>query len=377
MDKLSQGFSHILYRPNLSLKSLSIFTQQNFFAYSFAIGVVSVCTLIGFTFFNYVDNSNLIMIYLLGVVVVATTEQKRGPSIAAALISTFTFDFFFIPPFFSFSVSDIQYFCTLIIMLVVTQIISHLTIRVQRHSEAIQKAKAQAEVERLRNILLTSISHDLRTPLTAIMGSSSSLLQAGDELSKNTRVELLNNIYDESKRLSRLVNNVLQIIRLEAGSIKISKHMSSLKDILNNVLEGLEMPIKDKSLRVTIDFPQKLPTLLLDPLLIEQVIMNILENAVKHAPSSSYIKISAKTDAKEILIKIADRGPGINADEVNNIFDKFYQSKKSPRNDAGFGLGLAICKNIIKAHHGKIWAENRNEGGAVFCISLPLDTTCT
>lgn len=374
MDKTQQGLN-IINKPD-TFRPLSTITTQNMFAYTFALGVVSVCTLIGFAAFNYVDHSNLIMVYLLGVVVVATTEQNRGPSIAAALLSTFAFDFFFIPPYFSFSVSDIQYFFTLIVMLLVTQTISHLAIRVQRHAAAIQKAKTQTEVERLRNILLTSISHDLRTPLTAIMGSSSSLLQAGDELNKSTRIELLNNIYDESKRLSRLVNNVLQIIRLEAGSIKLSKQSCSLEDIITNILEVLEPKINNKALSIKLDFSTSLPMLSLDPVLIEQVIVNILENAIKHAPYSSYIKISVHQEENNIVLKIADRGPGINSDEIENIFDKFYQSKKSVRNDSGFGLGLAICKNIIMAHHGKIWAENRNEGGAIFCISIPLGKTC-
>lgn len=368
--------ANLLNKP-LSLKYLYFVSNKSFLAYLFALCVVSVCTLIGFAAYKYVDSSNLIMIYLLGVVVVATKEQElRGPSIAAALLSTFSFDFFFIPPYFSFSVSDIQYFFTLMVMLLVTQIISHLTIRVQRHAEAMRKAKTQAEVEHLRNILLTSISHDLRTPLTAIMGSSSSLLQAGDDLNKSTRLELLNNIYDESKRLNRLVNNVLQIIRLEAGSIKISKQPCSLEDIISTALEVFEEQIGTKSLKIKFDFAGSLPLVPLDPILIEQVLINLIENAIKYAPNSSYIKISTQLHEKTILLKIADRGPGINKEEVDNLFEKFYQGKKSVRNDTGFGLGLAICKNIITAHGGKIWAENRKEGGAVFYISLPLDKTC-
>ena len=179
------------YLPN-SKKSILTFLNP--------IMIILLCTITCIALHPYIRESNLIMIYLLGVTIVALMGQM-WPAIIASIISVLVYDFFFIPPIFSFSVLDIQNIFTLVIMLIVAQIISHLTIHVRRHTEATRKAQTETEKERFRNILLTSVSHDLRTPLTAIMGSASSILQSGKKLSEDTHRELAQNIYDESERL--------------------------------------------------------------------------------------------------------------------------------------------------------------------------------
>lgn len=353
------------------IKDRLLLAKTAIIAYIIAISIVAICTVVGNILFSVVDQSNLIMLYLLGVVFVATSNNgHQGPAILAALLSTLAFDFFFIPPFLSFNVSDIQYFFTLMVMLVISQTISHLTIRVQRHVEAIRNAKIKAETEQLRNIFLTSISHDMRTPLTIIMGSASTLLQP-EKISMDVHKELARNIYEESKRLNNIVVNVLQIIRLESGAIKLSKRLHSIEDILNNVLERLAEELHGHSVKLHI--AKYMPLIPLDHILIEQVIINLIENAIKYSKVNTPIEISARTINKNVLIKIADKGKGIEPHDLENIFNKFYRANtKSDTDNEGFGLGLAICKHIVQAHGGKIWAENDRNGGAIFYFTLPL-----
>lgn len=337
------------------------------YPYLKSIGIVSICSLISFVLQPYLKDSNLIMLYLLGTTVVALWGQT-GPSILASILSVLVYDYFFIPPFFSFSVSDIQYFFTLIVMLLVTQIISHLTIHVRRHIEVARIAQSETEKERFQNILLTSISHDLRTPLTAIMGSASSLLQSGKKLSEELRRELAQNIYDESERLNHLVNNILKIIRLESGSIQLSKQAYGLEEIIGTALNKLEKQLAHKP--ISIQLPKLAPLIPLDNILIGQVFINLIENAVKYTPADSPIEISVEFKVQNAIVKIADRGPGIQPEDIEKVFDKFHRGQRPE--SSGIGLGLAICKGIITAHKGKIWAEPRDEGGTAFCFTLPI-----
>jgi two-component system sensor histidine kinase KdpD len=341
--------------------------MRNFFPYLRAIVIVLICTLINFVLYPYLKESNLIMIYLLGVSIVALLS-KRGPAVVASIVSIVMYDLFFIPDFFSLSVSDFQYVITLIIMLVVTQIICHLSIHIKRQIESVRKAQSEIEIERDRNILLTSISHDLRTPLTAIIGSASSMLELGDRLSANEHTELTKNIYDESVRLNSLVNNILQMIRLESGVIKISNQVHSLEEIIWVTLNKCKTRLAGKLVATHM----KKATVLMsfDNILIGQVISNLIENAIKFTPAESPIDIFLEYQNNNAIVKIADRGPGLNADDFENIFNKFYRGQKPET--SGIGLGLAICKAIIHIHQGKIWAEPRDSGGVVFCFSLPM-----
>ena len=333
------------------------------------LGVIVACTVICLILHPYLHESNLIMVYLLGVTMVALMGQT-GPAVLASFLCVLAYDYFFIEPFFSFSVSDIEYVFTLMVMLIVGQTISHLTIRVRRHIEVTQTALKETEKERFRNLLLTSVSHDLRTPLTAIMGSASSILQSGDKLSADLQHELVQNIFDESERLSHLVNNILKLIRLEAGSMALSRQRHALDEIISSVLTKLDKQLAGRPVNVSI--PEHLPLVPLDNILIEQVLINLLENAIKFTPANSALDIVLEQDQQDIKVAVVDRGPGIQPDDADKIFDKFYRGQKPETSGVGLGLGLAICKGIILAHNGKIWVQPRDEGGAAFCFSLPL-----
>lgn len=366
MNSIANQITDSPFGKSINVKQLTIF-KQKFVAYLKAIIMIAICTAISSVLYPYLKDSNLIMVYLLGVTIVALSGQT-GPSILASILSVLAYDFFFIPPLFSFSVSDIQYFFTLVVMLVVTQIISHLTVRVRRHMEVAKKAQTETEKERFRNILLTSVSHDLRTPLTAIMGSASSLLQSGSKLSEEVRRELAQNIYDESERLNHLVNNILKIIRLESGSVQLSKQSYALEEIIGTALNKLEKQLVNRS--VDIKISKLAPLIPLDNILIGQVFINLIENAIKFTPADSPIEISVEFKVQKAIVKIADRGPGVDPKEIEKIFDKFYRGHKPET--SGIGLGLAICKGIILAHNGKIWVEPRMVGGSIFCFTLPI-----
>lgn len=237
-------------------------------------------------------------------------------------------------------------------------------------SRQAEQARFEVEAERLRNILLSSVSHDLRTPLTVIAGSASALLEGEAELDGPTRRELAQGIFEEAQRLDRLVHNLLEMSRLQSGEVAINRDWQVLEEVLGCALAQLESQLKERT--VHIHLPPDLPLVRLDAVLMERVFVNLLENAAKYTPPQSPVEISGKLEESWLRLEIADRGPGLPADQEEKIFEKFYQP--SPGGGRG-GLGLAICRNIVAAHGGKIWAANRDGGGAAFSLLLPVAET--
>ena len=243
-----------------------------------------------------------------------------------------------------------------------------LAIERTRLSEEAQQAHVRVETERMRNAILSSVSHDLRTPLASITGAASSLLDERSLLNANDRLELSRSIYREANRLDRLLKNLLDMMRIEAGAVHLHREWHPLDEIVGAALSRLEERLRDCAVRTA--FPPDLPMVQIDGVLMEQVMINLLENAAKYAPSGSVIEVSASAGDKELVVEVADRGQGIPVGEEVRIFDKFYRAK--PAREGGVGLGLTICRGIIEAHGGRIWAENRTGGGAVFRFSIPL-----
>jgi two-component system sensor histidine kinase KdpD len=213
------------------------------------------------------------------------------------------------------------------------------------------------------------VSHDLRTPLSTITGAASSLLDAGDRLKRASRQDLARSIYDEANRLDRLLKNLLDMMRLEGGALQLKKEWHTLDEIVGAALNRLEGRLGKH--QITTHFPHDLPLVQMDAVLIEQVIINLVENALKYTPPGTTIDLSASVTEGSILFAIADRGPGLPPGGELRVFDKFYRAP--PAKVSGVGLGLTICRGIIEAHGGRIWAENRPGGGAVFRFTLPLE----
>jgi len=351
-------------------------------AYGGTLLIVAACTGIAALMDRHFDPANLTMIYLLGVVV-AAIAFGRGPAVLAALLSVAVFDFAFVPPRFTLRVSDTQYLVTFGVMLVVAVVIGTLTawlreqrawavLREQRTAELHRLSRdlqMQAETERTRSALLSSVSHDLRTPLAAITGAATSLRDGSRTLSEATREELADTIAEEALRLNRLIGNLLDMTRLESGTLSPRREWYSLEEVVGAALARLEPALQDRV--VHSDLPEDLPLVRLDGVLFEQVVWNLVENATKYTPAGGSIDISAGVQGGELRFEVADRGPGIGSGDERRLFEKFHRGANAS-GQPGAGLGLSICEAIVRAHGGTIEAANRSGGGAVFTVWLPL-----
>lgn len=236
-----------------------------------------------------------------------------------------------------------------------------------RSQHAAESARVQVQTEQMRSSLLSAVSHDLRTPLASITGAASTLRSQANKLDGETRQELLETIADEAERLSRLVGNLLDMTRLQSG-VELRRDLFPLEEIVGAALQRIEGQLEQR--QVTTHLPDDLPLVYVDDVLLGQLLVNLLDNAIKYTPSGSPIEVEAEAAADAVVLKICDRGPGLAPGDELRIFQKFYRGKSASAR--GAGLGLAICHAIVEAHRGTIEAFNRQGGGAVFRIRLPL-----
>lgn len=491
--------------------SISTTSWKNYFI---ALSVVALTTGLNFLLYPFLSTSNLIMVYLLGVTIVALLGEV-GPAFLASMLSVLAYDFFFIVPFYSVAVSDIEYFFTLLVMLLVSFIISHLTLRIQKQAESARFAERQTaalhtlsrqlastrgidkildigihyigdmfdckvyallpkgdrlvlhsknkmddlnakeqgiakwvyelgriagfgtdtlsfsealyiplvasqrtigvlrivliskrlltpeqmylleacanqialalevdkiqeksknkelklESNRVKNEVLQSVSHDLHTPLVAVLGEVSTMIEMSDELTPKQIKKMGEKIYFELEQHNRLINNLLQMTYLEEGSVKLQKQPVSLQNLITLVIKTSSIKLGNRKINVNVE--KNIPLVSIDSVLLQEVLINLLDNAVKFSAPDTDINIIASLENNQVVISIEDAGPGIVPDEINNLFEKYYRGRKIA-SERGLGLGLAICRAIVNAHGGKIWAENRKDRGAAFKFKLPL-----
>jgi len=241
-------------------------------------------------------------------------------------------------------------------------------------SDQVRQTQVQVEAEKMRSALLSSVSHDLRTPLTGIIGAAGTLAESTDTLSPQVRGELLQTISDEAERVNRLVSNLLDMTRLESGQVTPSHEWLPVEEAVGSAVQRCAKRLVGHAVKVNL--PDDLPMLHADSVLMEQVLVNLLDNAAKYSPAPSEIDISASADATVIVVSVADRGPGVPHDQRKHIFEKFVRGQQATRKP-GVGLGLAICRAIVAAHGGRIWVDDRPGGGAVFSFSLPREAEPT
>jgi two-component system sensor histidine kinase KdpD len=239
-----------------------------------------------------------------------------------------------------------------------------------RLSDQVRHTQVQVEAEKMRSALLSSVSHDLRTPLTGIMGAAATLSESGDTLLPPVRKELLQTISDEAERINRLVGNLLDMTRLESGQVVPSREWLPVEELIGSAMRRCDKQLADHAVKVNV--ADNLPMLHADSVLMVQVLANLLDNAAKYSPDGSEIYIAARADAKAITVSVADRGPGVPHDQREHIFEKFVRGRHVA-SKPGVGLGLAICRAILAAHGGRIWLDDRSGGGAVFSFSLPRE----
>jgi two-component system, OmpR family, sensor histidine kinase KdpD len=234
-------------------------------------------------------------------------------------------------------------------------------------AEETARVRREIETEQLRSALLSSVSHDLRTPLAVITGATSTLLEGARQLDEATRHDLQKTVLEEAERLNRLIRNLLDMTRLESGAVKVKKEWLPLEELVGAALNRMDARLAGREVRV--DLPRDLPLVPCDAVLIEQTVFNLLENAAKY--STGAIEINGTVQSNEVVVEVADRGPGIPAGDERRVFEKFQRATREGNPD-GVGLGLTICRAILAAHGGRIWVSNRPGGGASFRFALPI-----
>jgi two-component system sensor histidine kinase KdpD len=238
-----------------------------------------------------------------------------------------------------------------------------------RLGEQAQRVQIEVQNERLRNALLSSVSHDLRTPLAVIKGAVTALLEGGPVRPTGRPGEYLTAISEEASRMNRLVRNLLNMTSLEAGALRVrNKQWQPLEEVIGVALNRLDEQLEDRPVQV--DIPSEASLVPFDAVLIEQVFVNLVENAIKYTPPSSPISITARRTTRGVEVTVADVGPGVPEGQEESIFEKFHRAAPS---GPGMGIGLTICRGLVTAHGGKIWYEHGQAGGSSFRFILPLD----
>ncbi|HWZ88774.1 MAG TPA: ATP-binding protein [Polyangiaceae bacterium] len=235
---------------------------------------------------------------------------------------------------------------------------------------AVQRVQLEVETERLRSALLSAVSHDLKTPLAAIIAAGSTLRNPDARLDLATRAELLNTIVEAAERLDGVVTNLLSATRLDSGPIELSTNAEEVEELIGAVLSRFSERLGER--RVELDIPKDLPQVSVDAQLIEHVLINLVENALRYSPEGSALHIRAGVGSDGVFVEVADEGPGILPDELSKVFEKFYRGSAARKNDGGTGLGLMICRAAIRAHGGRISAQQRAGGGAAIEFTLPI-----
>ena len=335
--------------------------------YAWAVLATAICTAVGMVMTPRFDPVNVAMIYLLAVVVIAL-RFSRGAAILASVLSVAAFDFLFVAPHGTLTVHDAQYLLTFAIIVGVALVISHLTRNAHEQAAAGARLTIEAETERVRSALLASISHDLRTPLAVMVGASSSLAERGESLSPDERRALARSVFNQCREMSERVAKVLQMTRLEGGAIELQRDWASMMEIAAAVVRRLQPQLAAH--KVVVDVPDDLPLMRLDAALVEQALGNLLENAAKHTPAGTLVRLGAQVRGREMVVSVEDFGGGLDDDDLERVFSKFQHGAVAGR--GGMGLGLSICRAVVALHQGRAWAE-RLAGGTAFRFSLPIE----
>jgi two-component system sensor histidine kinase KdpD len=310
------------------------------------------------------QNAAFLLVFPVGVLY-AAARFGLGPSIVTAFSGAVVFDFVFVPPAWAFAVPGFKDGLTLAVMAAVAAVASILAEQMRKQA---RRASRRADIEQRRNALLSSLSHDLRTPLTTLVGASAALCE--DRLEPAQRTQFSRMVADESVRLNRLVHALLELTRLESARAESPRSLESVEEVIGSALSRLDRRLEGRNVSTYV--ADGVPLVACDPLLIEQVVINLVENVLRHAGPASPIELTAKLDGREILVEVADRGPGVREGEEERLFEKLYRGQGTAPGDGGFGLGLSICRAILIAHEGRIWLSNRPGGGAAVRFTLPL-----
>ncbi len=313
----------------------------------------------------YEDSPLIPAIFLLAVFLTSVLTQGYVWGILSALVSVLAVNFAFTFPYFMLNFSIPENLISALILIVVTLVTCALTTKLKRQ----EAAKAAMETERTRANLLRAVSHDLRTPLTTIYGSSSAMLEHFEEFSPQQHRAMLRGIQDDSLWLTRMVENLLSITKLDNGNVKITKTDTALDELIDSVL--VKFSARYPYQQVAVNLPEEFVVIPMDALLIEQVAINLLENAVQHAKGMTQLSLGVEVKGNQALFEFRDNGCGIPADKLDSIFSGACPSALSDSRK-NFGIGLSVCATIIKAHGSQIHCENPKNGGCCFRFALEI-----
>lgn len=314
------------------------------------------------------DVQTAILLYLLPLTL-AATRWGLGPSMTAILAAVIGHDLLYIEPVGSFSVARLDEALGLGLLTFTALVISQLAIQARRGAERAREAEVARQSDALKTALLRAVSHDLRTPLASIKASVSALRQPDTSYTLDDQSELLAAIEEETDHLTRLVADLLDVSRLEAGALALHKRPQDLTELVEAVVRRLRPALGGRS--VTLDAPETLPLVPYDYAQIDRVIANLVENAAVHTPSGSPIEIQIRHDDASIRVAVTDQGPGVPPEDRERIFRPFERGRVRGR---GSGLGLAIARGFAEAHGGTLDVEGEPSGGARFVVTLPLGT---
>jgi two-component system sensor histidine kinase KdpD len=310
------------------------------------------------------------LIYLLGVLL-AGMILSRGPVLLVATFSALCWNFLFIPPRFTLHIAKFEDALTFVTFFVIAVTVGGLTAQLKAREHLAAQVQLAKNSERLRKTLLDCVSHELKTPLAAIGAASQELLRLAPNARNEMLTQLAAEIHDGSHRLNRVVNNLLDMNRLESGVVQPNREWCDVRELLQSAIESERESIDGRD--VQLEVPENTPLALVDHLLMEQAVAKLLANAGSHTPPRLPIEIDAECENGRLMISVSDRGPGFPNELSERVFEKFYRG--DGRRAGGLGLGLAIARGFVEAHGGEITAENRDGGGARFTINLPVRVT--
>ena len=332
-----------------------------------------------------IGKENILMLFIVGVLLVAYCTNGYQYGIIASCVGLMSFNYLFTEPLRTFSISNQNDVILLFFFLLTALISSNLTVRFQkqvqvaRQNEQLAK-RLSAEQERIRfamekeqmkSGLLRSISHDLRTPLTGIAGASSLIVESGGQLERDSIISLARDINDQAEWLIQLVENILNMTKIDSGKLNVEKKPEAVEDVISNAVARIQGRRQERVIETSV--PEDVFMVPMDGNMIVQVLINLLDNAIKHTKENGRIRISVMQQDDMVWFTVEDDGSGINENVQDRLFEEFVTFRPVCQDAGkGIGLGLAICKAIVTAHGGSICGENREEGGARFRFSLSL-----
>lgn len=317
---------------------------------------------------------NIVMFYTIALIFIPRFTQGYVPGIVAAMVSVGCVNYLFTYPYFQWDFTregyPVTFFCMLVVAVAVSAVTSYTKLQAQILAKQ-EKQLMDAEKEKMRANLLRAVSHDLRTPLTGIIGASSSYLENEAFLSDEKKRDMVTHIREDANWLLNMVENLLTVTRIRDGAASVNKSLEPVEEVLSEAVRRLKKRIP--SARVSVSLPEEFVMVPMDAMLIEQVLINLMENAHFHGWSGRETKCYTKIGEEEVTFFVKDYGPGIPADRLETIFDGESQMENGACDGRrGMGIGLSICKTIITAHGGTIRAMNHN-AGAEISFTLPRE----